>query len=155
MNSLAAASSARRSHRHIHDPGARTILELVLGQRKHLKQHAKQIAQATHAQPGGKPAPGAPLPDLQGLLVGLRSLRGDLVSLHHSITRVRCHTAAGRHGKALIRETLLTLDSSLRTFATAVQTPDRVTRASLVQQAQDLNRQAKRTVKTALASLQR
>jgi hypothetical protein len=155
MNSPPAASMARRTHRHIHDPGARAILELVLRDRKHLRQHAKQIALATHGQPGQHPAPGAPLPDIQGLLRGLRSLRGDLRSLHHSISRVKCHTAAARRGKTLLLETLSTLDTSLRTFATAVQTPDRATRATLVQQAQDLNRQARRTVKTALAPLER
>jgi hypothetical protein len=128
---------------------------LVLHERTHLKQHAAQIAQATHAKPGDQPKPGGPLPDLAMLLVGIRSLRGDLRSLHHSIGSVNCHTAAGRRGKALILETLMTLDNSLRTFATAVKTPDKATRATLVQQAQDLNTQAKRTVKTALAPLER
>jgi hypothetical protein len=155
MNPLAVASAARRAHRHIHDPGARAILVLIRGERNHLKQHAKQIADATHAKPGHTPTRGGPLPDIQRLLLGLRSLRGDLRSLHHSISHVKCHTPAARHGKALILETLLTFDTSLRTFATAVETPDRATRGTLVQQAQDLNKQAKRTVKAALSDLER
>jgi len=148
-------ASTTRSRRHIHDPGARAILNIVLRDRAQLKKHAKQIADATHARPGQKPVPGGPLPDLQRLLLGLRGLRGDLRSLHHSIGGTKCHTAAGRHGKALILETLLTLDASLRTFTTAAETSDRTTKAALVLQAQDLNKQATRTVKTALSTLER
>lgn len=151
------ATSGRTSHsrRHIHDPGARQVLLLVVGHRTRLIKHGKQIAAAAHARPGHTPGRRVPRPDTKNLQQGLLGFRGDLLSLHHDVSAVRCHTRAGRHGAALLGEGLLTFDTSARTYLTAISAPDRATKAKLLSQAQNSNKRAQRTMNTALSLLER
>jgi hypothetical protein len=155
MSPTATDSTAPHSHRHIHDPGARQVLLLIVSHRKQLIKHGKQIAAATHARPGHKPGRRVATPNTKNLQQGLLSFRGDLLSLHHGIAAVHCSTRAGRHGAALLGEGLLTFDTSVRTYLTAVGAPDRATKAKLMRQAQDSNKRARRTMKTALSLLER
>jgi hypothetical protein len=154
MNPTATDARAR-SRRNIHDPGARQVLLLVVGHRVQLIKHGKQIAEATHARPGHKPARRIAKPKTKQLQQGLLSFRGDLLSLHHSVSKVKCSTHAGRHGAALLGEGLMTFDSSVRTYLTAVSAPDRATKAKLLRQAEDSNKRARRTMTTALSLLER
>jgi hypothetical protein len=155
MSPTATDGKAPHSHRHIHDPGARKVLLLVVRHRPRLITHGKQIAAATHARPGHKPGRRVPRPNTKNLQQGLLSFRGDLLSLHHDVAAVRCSTRAGRHGAALLGEGLLTFDTSVRTYLTAVSAPDRATKAKLLRQAQDSNKRARRTMNTALSLLER
>jgi hypothetical protein len=155
MSPIATDSKAPHSRRHIHDPGARKVLLLVVSHRARLIQHGKQIATATHARPGHKPGRRIPRPNTKNLQRGLLSFRGDLLSLHHDVAEVRCSTPAGRHGAALLGEGLLTFDTSVRTYLTAVSAPDRATKAKLLRQAQDSSKRARRTMNTALSLLER
>jgi hypothetical protein len=155
MNPIATESKAPRSRRHIHDPGARQVLLLVVGHRARLIEHGKQIAEATHARPGHKPGRRVPKPNTKHLQQGLLGFRGELLSLHRSVTKVRCSTPAGRHGAALLGEGLLTFDTSVRTYLTAVSTPDRATKAKLLRHSQDSSKRASRTMNAALSLLER
>lgn len=150
-----ATDAAARSRRHIHDPGARRVLRLVVSHRTQLIKHGKQIADATHARPGHVPGRRIPKPNTKQLQQGLLSFRGDLLSLHASVTKVKCSTHAGRHGTALLGEGLLTFDTSVRTYLTAVSAPDRATKAKLLKQAQDSNKRARKTMSSALSLLER
>lgn len=150
-----ATDATARSRRHIHDSGARQVLRLVVDHRTQLIKHGKQIADATHARPGHKPGRRLPKPNTKQLQQGLLSFRGDLLSLHKSVTKVKCHTHAGQHGTALLAEGLLTFDTSVRTYLTAVSAPDRATKAKLLKQAHDSNVRARHTMSTAFSLLAR
>jgi hypothetical protein len=94
-------------------------------------------------------------PNTKRLQQGLLSYRGDLLSLHSSVTKVKCSTHAGRHGTALLGEGLLTFDTSVRTYLAAVSAPDRATKAKLLKQAHDSNKRARQTMSTAFSLLAR
>ncbi len=155
MSSYTAAGSARRPPRHLHDPGARRILVLIGRAGPKLKRHARAIASATHAQPGSKPMLGGPKPDAAGLLRAIGDFRADLQSLRSKIKGVKCHTAAGRHGKELMLQALVALDEAVNTFSMAVRAPDRTTKGTLMQKVMRFQGQAKAAKRAALPLLER
>lgn len=146
-----ATSSARR----IHDPGAKRILVLIVNAGPTLKAHAQTVATATNFQPGTKPRPGAPKPDAGALLQAIGDVHADLQSLRSTVKRVACRTRAGRHGKALILQSLTALDQATQTFAMAVAAPDRATKGARMLDTQRFNKQAKEAARAARPLLER
>jgi hypothetical protein len=150
-----ATAAVHHPARHIHDPGARRILLLILAAAPKLRRDGHALATATHATPGRTPGHSVAMPDAAGLARAIASFHRDLQSLRNKIGPVRCRSSSGRRGKADMMASLLELDAGLQAFITSVVSSDRTVKAAHAHQAARLNKSARATAKTAVALLSR
>jgi hypothetical protein len=136
-----------RSHRFA-DPGAGQILAILSDAGPKLKQDTIQIARAGTVKPDGGI-------DTQRVLRDMENERNDLEDLRRHVAGVRCHTGAGRRGRALTILALEQTQAALLALSRAVVASDQTMIQTLSHRAKRLSEDAQHNGKRGLALLER
>jgi hypothetical protein len=120
MNPDAMASAARR----IHDRDARHILVLVLDAVPKLRKHARAVVAATNANPGTKPTPGGPKPDLTSLKLHAQALNSEFGQLANRVSRAQTPKSThGREGKLKMVDCLAGFERAMGEIVASTYNP--------------------------------
>jgi hypothetical protein len=106
--------------RHIHDKRARHILVLILDEAPTLMEHVKEIVGATNAEPGTKPPPDIPQPDLPRLQHNAQALNTGFAALALRVSRAPTpQSKHGRKGQQKMVDALHKLEGAMASLVAA------------------------------------